>query len=270
MKIFLCALSLLPLLTSCSQQEEMQPEIPPTKQEQQEMVEQEETIEEQGFEQLDFSEYFTDIDGVAVFYSPHHGEYSTSEEKANTPFSPYSTFKIMSTLIGLDEGVVTSAESKMSYNGTSYWNENWNDDLTLRESFETSCVWYYHQMLYQLTPSVVENHLKSLPYGNFDLSQWEGNGGNSITELNGFWLNSSLKITPKEQVYLLELLFEKETRYQENHVFAKTGAGNHQSWYVGFFESEGETIYFAVFVESDEKLTQTAKDVALLILNDWE
>ncbi|MFI3254189.1 MAG: penicillin-binding transpeptidase domain-containing protein [Eubacteriales bacterium] len=233
---------------------------------------------------IDLTEYFKETKGTAVFYTPEIGMYLFNEEKADTYDSPYSTFKIMSTLIGLSEEIVTSSDSKMNYNGTAYWNENWNHDLTLKESFQSSCVWYYHQILYSLSHSVVETHLKEVGYGNCDLSQWNGNESNSVPELNGFWLNSSLKIIPRQQVIFLETIFEKETIYTENqlfllkdfmktdvpNVYGKTGSGNQQNWYVGFYLNESDTTYFAILVESDEKLIQTPKEIALSIIKDWD
>lgn len=230
---------------------------------------------------LEVSEYFQEYDGTAIFYSPNYGEYVYNDEKANMYFSPYSTFKIVSTLIGLEEEIVSTAESKMSYNGTTYWNENWNRDLTLRESFQSSCVWFYHQMLYQLEPSVIQRHLYDLHYGNCDISAWKGSGSNSVSELNGFWLNSSLQITPREQVYLLEKIFQGETVYSKSqidllkgfmetdtgNIFGKSGGGNNQSWFVGFFEQDSAMIYFSVFMESDVTLSTSAKEVAFNLIN---
>lgn len=273
-------------MTSCSSKPEdiIQPSPPVT--EEITAIPTEKEVEDDVFEvkDIDVAEYFSGTEGAAIFYEPSKGEYIYNQEMLDMYFSPYSTFKIFSTLIGLHEEIVLTEDSKMSYNGTIYWNDNWNSDLTLKESFRFSCVWYYHQMLYTLQPSEIEFHLNTVEYGNRDISEWNGNGSNSVPELNGFWLNSSLQITPRQQVYLLEKLFEEETIYQENHlnlvksfmeteishIFAKTGAGNKQSWYVGFFEDGADIIYFAVFVISEEKPTKNAKEVAVSIINDWE
>lgn len=227
MKKIRSLLCLLLLLSSCSTEDAQRNEITSSQESQEEIYKIPEQIEEtqteDAFEEIliktvDFSEYFKGIDGAAVFYTPEEGEYYFNFEKVNTSFSPYSTFKIMSTLIALHEGIVTSAESEMSYNGRNYWNDNWNRQLNLKESFQVSCVWFYHQMIYGIPASQVEKHLIDMNYGNCDLSEWHGNGSNSVEELNGFWLNSSLRISPKEQVYFLEQLFEKETLYEENHL----------------------------------------------------
>ena len=60
---------------------------------------------------------------------------------------PYSTFKIISALMGLHNGVIADETSAMEYNGTQYYNSAWNKDLSLREAFQTSCIWYSRQVI---------------------------------------------------------------------------------------------------------------------------
>lgn len=136
------------LLSSCGKDNTQTNNIIPSQEIQEEVQlieEKKEEIQEFVMRNLDLTEFFQEVDGTAVFYTPQKTEYYFNQEKANIPVSPYSTFKIMSTLIGLYEGVVTSSDSEMSYSGRIYWNENWNQQLTLKESFQTSCVWFYHK-----------------------------------------------------------------------------------------------------------------------------
>ena len=35
----------------------------------------------------------------------------------------------------------------MNYNGTQYPNLEWNKNLTLKEAFQTSCIWYFRQVI---------------------------------------------------------------------------------------------------------------------------
>ena len=52
--------------------------------------------------------------------------------------SPYSTFKIISTLIGLHNDIIKDETSTMNYDGTQYPNPEWNENLTLQKAFQTS------------------------------------------------------------------------------------------------------------------------------------
>lgn len=227
--------------------------------------------------------YFGEADGTAIFLTSDALEYIYQQSMVDQQFSPYSTFKIVSTLIGLHEGIVTDKESTMAYDGTIYWYAPWNANLNLEQAFQNSCVWYYHQMVYQMAQQTVQEHLDALAYGNMDLSQWEGNGSNKQADLNGFWLNSSLKISPKEQVYLLKALFEGQTNYStahldllqtlmqtsEGNIYAKTGSGAGQAWYVGYFTENSQTVYFAVFMQGEDVSGAVAKQTAVAIVHDW-
>lgn len=233
-------------------------------------------------ESLDLSGYFYGLDGTAVFLLPEKGEYIFREDMADLSFSPFSTFKIFSTLICLKEGIVTSGESRMEYSGQTYWNSQWDEDLNLEESFQRSCVWFYHQMIYRLSQSDVAKHLEAVSYGNCDLSAREGQDPGS--DLSGFWLGSSLEITPRQQVAFLAQVFQGETDYEAAQVgllqdfmatdrpgvFGKTGASSLQSWFVGFFQQDEDAIYFAVFAEDSEKLSVSGKEIALAVIDDWE
>ncbi|WP_288611980.1 penicillin-binding transpeptidase domain-containing protein, partial [uncultured Victivallis sp.] len=93
-------------------------------------------------------------------------------------FPPCSTFKIVSTLMGLDSGVLTGPESRLGYDGTRYEFAAWNGDLTLREAFRTSCVPYYKKLTGKLDRRTVQKTLDRLNYGNCDISVWNSNGHN--------------------------------------------------------------------------------------------
>lgn len=232
---------------------------------------------------------FGGIRGCAVLYLAEEDRYVLyGEEMCREQVSPCSTFKIVSTLLGLHNGVLTGPESTMAYSGTVYPVEAWNHDLTLTEAFQSSCVWYFRQVIDQVGPEETARELAALNYGNQDISQWAGGGQNRSPELNGFWLDSSLKISPLEQVEVLRTILEGESRYtpeevailQEimlaqddgtRQVYGKTGTGfGETGWFVGFAQEGEERTYFAVYL-ADESTTVSgsdAKAVALALLDE--
>lgn len=235
----------------------------------------------------DLSAAFQGIHGCAVLYDPVADHYTLyQEDLCRTRVSPCSTFKIVSTLMGLRTGVLASPESTMVYSGTQYPVDAWNGNLTLREAFQSSCVWYFRQVIDRVGKVEVAGHLEALDYGNQDISQWEGNGQNPFPELNGFWLDSSLKISPLEQVQVLSALFEGRTAYtpdelavlqslmlvQEDEggqLYGKTGTGfGGTGWFVGFRQEGEARTYFAVYLadETREVSGSDAKEVALNLL----
>lgn len=131
----------------------------------------------------------------------------------------------------------------------------------------------------------VKEELTALDYGNSDISEWAGSGINSGEEMNGFWLASSLKISPYEQVRVLSDIFEGRTGFSPEHVkilknimsadesgiYGKTGTGvKGRAWFVGFSEDGGNRKYFAVYLEDTDNRelvsSKKAKEIALRII----
>lgn len=238
---------------------------------------------------VDYSSAFADLKGCAVIYSPQDQTYAyTDQSMCETEMSPYSTFKIISALLGLEYGVIQEESSTMDYDGTQYPVSDWNKNVTFKEAMATSCIWYFHQVLEAVGQERVENALASLNYGNGDVSQWEGSGVNPLPDLNGFWQASSLKISPIEQVRVLADIFEGNSMFADKNVdivksvmlvdtsaagdiYGKTGSGvDGQAWFVGFLEKDGQRRYIAVCLNDaaheKEISGSTAREIALDIL----
>lgn len=226
------------------------------------------TLIKRAITEVDYSHYFDGIDGCAVFYDYKNNSLklfnSISCEKR---YSPNSIFKIISTIEGLESGSVISVNSKMQYNGESYPFESWNKNLTLDEAYKSSCVWYYRQLVNKIGKEKMQKALLALDYGNCDISHWNGEKENVQDDLNGFWLGSSLEISPLEAVKATAKIFEGESQYsKENiellkgimqseteYIYGKTGTGKDNSaWYTGFFEKENKKIYFAIHINGNE------------------
>ncbi len=235
---------------------------------------------------------FQGLNGSAVFYDPNKNIIEIYNEKQSViKDAPQSTFKIMATLMGLENGVIKNQNSQMHYNGSKYWLDAWNKNVTLAEAFQFSCVWYFHQVVYAIPQEKVTQFLKKIAYGNEDLSQWQGNGSNAKKELNGFWLSSSLKISPLEQVRVISDIFENKTKIDKKHMailkdimrqernfekqssalaaqktnmYAKTGSNMRgKSWFVGFTEKDNTRKYFAFYVNDAQGGVSSAKEIAL-------
>lgn len=240
-------------------------------------------------EEIDLSTYFKGVNGCAVFYSPEEGKYSLYHPSmCEKEVSPYSTFKIISALTGLENGIIIDETSTMNYNGTQYPISKWNGNLTLKDAFETSCIWYFRQVIDELGADEMAEALNGLQYGNCDISEWAGSGINPQKELNGFWLDSSLKISPLEQVKVISEIFEGNTSFSKENVdilkrimlietaddqkiYGKTGSGSDgKAWFVGFREKAGVKEYFAVYLDDeahkDSINGNAAKEIALKIL----
>ena len=240
--------------------------------------------------EADWSEYFNGRNGTAVVYDPSNRRYTVYNQKlAETRSSPCSTFKIISSLIALENGIILPEDSTRTWNGERFWNEDWNKDIDFREAFRTSCVWYFRQVIDDIGKDRMQKELEKLQYGNCDISDWEGslNTNNNNRALTGFWIESSLRISPKEQTAVMERIFggnsdySEETRNQLKQVmlvpeqdraalsiYGKTGMGKVNgvvvdAWFTGFAESTEGTIYFCVRLGETEEL-----DVSSTVANE--
>lgn len=242
-------------------------------------------------ETVDYSDLFQSIEGCAVFYDEDKKTLNIyNEENCRIRYSPYSTFKIPAALIGLENNVLESEETKMNYSGDKYFFDTWNKDLTLKEAFSVSCVWYFRQVIDKIGQENMQKALNEINYGNCDISQWEGNPINEQSDTNGFWLGSSLKITPIEQVEVLENIFENKTNFSSDSiailknimycdninnvsVYGKTGSGKDNSaWFTGFVEKDSKNTYFAVHLEdknAENIAGAKAKEIAYLIIEKY-
>lgn len=120
-------------------------------------------------------------------------------------------------MIALENGIIETENSTKTWSGEIFWNEDWNKDIDFQEAFRTSCVWYFRQVIDDIGEDLMQKELDKLQYGNCDISDWEGrlNTNNSNRALTGFWIESSLMISPKEQVEVMEHIFGKESNYSE-------------------------------------------------------
>ncbi len=240
---------------------------------------------------VDYSEYFQGISGCVVIYDESSNTYSLyGKKKCETEVSPLSTFKIVSALAGLENNVLVNENTTMEYSGVEYPVDEWNANLTLKEAFETSCVWYFRQVIDTVGQEGIRAMLKELQYGNCDISEWNGSNINSLPELNGFWLESSLKISPKQQVVVLNYIFGSENNFNAEKIeelksimyiaeldngclYGKTGSGTDgNAWFVGFMEESDSKTYFAVYLEDmqnkDIVSGNKAKEIAISILSN--
>ena len=94
----------------------------------------------------------------------------------------------------------------VQWSGETFWKDTWNQDLDFQTAFRESCVWYFREVADEIGKDLMQAELDRLMYGNCDISDWEGrlNTNNNNRALTGFWIESSLTISPKEQTEVME------------------------------------------------------------------
>lgn len=176
---------------------------------------------------------------------------------AATREGPFSTFKIWNSLIAVDAGVADGPDFKIAWDQTrdppqDSWPDSWKQDHTLASAYKNSCVWYYQEIARRIGPQRMQAKLTELNFGNADIS----------AGIDQFWLDSSLRISPEEQVALLIKLAKRDVPFSPHAIDtlrtisiyetkgsqtlrAKTGSsGKGRGWFVGWIE-DGETPRYA-------------------------
>ncbi|MEW6978428.1 BPU family class D beta-lactamase [Bacillus sp. SIMBA_154] len=196
-----------------------------------------------------------------------------NKKRAKERFAPQSTFKVANALIGLQTGAVRDEYDIKYWDGVKREIDQWNRDHTLGSGMRYSVVWYYQAMARDIGMEQMNKWIKTIHYGNEDLS-----GG-----IDQFWLSSTLRISPIEQVRFLKQLYEERLPFdlnvmrtvkrmmiqeEEKHatLYGKTGSGSGIGWYVGFIKHKNKTYIFATNIEG----TGTeAKDMTYRILKKY-
>ena len=147
--------------------------------------------------QIDLSKYFGEYEGSFVLYDLQKDIWKIHDiEHATLRVAPNSTYKIYNALFGLENGIITPGNSLIDWNGNTYPFEAWNADQTLSSAMSASVNWYFACIDEQLGRASVQEYLHKIAYGNKDLSG----------DFSSYWMESSLKISPIEQVELLTKL----------------------------------------------------------------
>lgn len=224
--------------------------------------------------------YFAGYEGSFVMYDLNQEAYTLYNEKgAIKRVSPDSTYKIYSALFALEKGVITGENSSLSWNNTKYPFDSWNQDQDLKTAMKYSVNWYFKALDEKCGLPYLKEKFEKIGYGNKDLS-----GG-----ISGYWMESSLKISPLEQVELLTAFYRNDYDFNAEHIktvqeamflgetedaalYGKTGTGavegkNINGWFLGYIEAQDNHYFFTVNLQKGADCSGSqAADVALKIL----
>lgn len=230
----------------------------------------------------DLASYFDGFEGCFVLYDLEADKYCIyNKDKSLNRVSPVSTYKIYSALIALETGVIDTDRSARLWNGTPYPYEAWNQNQDLMSAMQNSVSWYFQDTDAQVGMKELNSYYTQLSYGNHDLS-----GG-----IGDYWMESSLRISPLEQVELLKSFYQNDTIFKPEHVntlknilrlsekdgailSGKTGTGAVNGkvingWFVGYVENNGRTFIFATNIQGKDKAGGSAAvQITLSILQD--
>ncbi|MBN1985100.1 MAG: class D beta-lactamase [Prolixibacteraceae bacterium] len=223
-----------------------------------------------GYSQNDFLKPFKDckIDGSITIYDYHAHKWISSDiNDSHYQTLPASTFKILNSLIFLEEEIVAGENEVMKWPGNpdtiKYGNRpEIYHDMNLKEAFQLSAVWVYLNLSKKVGKEKYKQYLADCNYGN----------GNISVNDDDFWNFGYLGISPANQIEFLigfyeetlpfskesfktvkELMVEEET---DTYILrAKTGwtrdGGKDTGWWVGYVEKKDNTYFFATRLVKD-------------------
>lgn len=207
-------------------------------------------------------QYFQGYDGGFVLFDLDRQSYLRyNPERCSRRFIPASTFKIMNSLISLETGVIEDENEVIPWDGQESVLETWNRDHTLQTAIKDSVVWFYQELARRVGKERMQRYVNEAGYGNEDISG----------EIDTFWLEGGLRISADEQVEFLKRLYQNDLPFSQrtmdivkeilvlektdNFRFSgKTGSAQraeiHVGWFVGYLETQDNTYFFALNIDS--------------------
>ncbi|GAB3005867.1 OXA-48 family carbapenem-hydrolyzing class D beta-lactamase OXA-54 [Niabella terrae] len=210
------------------------------------------------------------VTGCFGFFNNGTGDFTIYNLKRyrDSSYLPASTFKIINSLIGLQTGVISGDSMVIPWDGIKRRAE-WDKDLNMYEAFRVSAVPYYQEVARRIGVDTMQFWLDSLAYG-----QQKDKKPYKISDIDSFWLDNSLKITPDQnlgvvkKLYFDELpffklyqdkvkaamLFENNTNYRLAYKtgWATTDQGHALGWITGWIEENKHPYFFVLNIESPD------------------
>ncbi|WP_163832644.1 class D beta-lactamase [Spartinivicinus ruber] len=189
-------------------------------------------------------------------------QYIYNQKRSEQEFLPASTFKLLNTLIGLKEGVITK-NTVFKWDSKDKGWDMWNKDQTLKSALSYSCVWCYQQIAKQVGNKTYLEHFNKVNYGN------KKTGPN----VQRFWLDGELRVTAQQQIDLVKRIYDEKLPYPKQDIetlknimvvekkpnytlYGKTGWANNSiqqvGWFIGFVETKSGPWFFAMNIEMTE------------------
>jgi len=212
------------------------------------------------------------LKGTFALFDNGTGEFTVynMNRYRDSAYLPASTFKIVNSLIGIETGVVKDSATVIPWDGVTRAIPEWNRDLKMHEAFTYSCVPWFRELARRIGKDTMQHWLDTLGYAQLH--------GKVVIKnnLDTFWLDNSLKITPDEQLGLVKrlyfdqlpffktyqevvkraMLFENNANYRLGY---KTGWGvgddkarKQIGWMIGWIEENRHPYFFVLNIESQD------------------
>ena len=181
-----------------------------------------------------------------------------NKERSCKEFVPASTFKILNSMIALQESLVANINDTIKWDGINSSFESWNKDQTMKSALPISCVWFYQELARRTGQEKMQEWIDKTNYGNKKIEN----------EIDRFWLDGNLAISANGQIDFLEKLVKNELPFDEdiqetvkgimitdstnNYIIhSKTGWSQDIGWNVGYVEAKDNVWIFALNIDME-------------------
>ncbi|WP_081677595.1 class D beta-lactamase [Dolichospermum circinale] len=199
---------------------------------------------------------------IIIYDSKNNGTYEHNPQRNVTAFTPASTFKIFNALTALETGVIADDVAVLTWDGIYRDFPGWNQDTNLRQGFKNSTVWFYQILARKIGNERMQQWIDKVGYGNRQIG--------TSADIDRFWLQGPLKITPKAQIDFLQRLYQGNLPFSKRTMDlvkdimvreqtpdytlrAKTGwlSSNKPQigWFVGYVEQNKNVYFFATNID---------------------
>ncbi|HEY9801709.1 MAG TPA: class D beta-lactamase [Leptolyngbyaceae cyanobacterium] len=203
------------------------------------------------------------INGAILIYDRNNKKfYEHNPSRNSQAFLPASTFKIFNSLVALETGVIPNDVAVLTWDGIQRQFPIWNQDTNIRQAFKNSTVWFYQVLARRIGYERMNQFIKQVAYGNREIGTPE--------QIDKFWLEGPLKITPREQIEFLQRLQRQDLPFSQrtldlvqdimiyertpDYVLrGKTGWATSLTpnigWFVGYLEQKNNVYFFATNID---------------------
>lgn len=223
--------------------------------------------------QQQIKSYFDAANTQGVMVIQHGSEiaiYGNDLARANKQYVPASTFKILNALIALDQHKANLDEI-FKWDGKKHSNPAWQKDMNLSEAMQVSALPVYQLLARRIGLNLMAEQVQRAGFGNAYIG----------SQIDQFWLNGSLKISPLQELEFVDRLAHKTLPFPAavqqqvqnmifikqingHKIYAKTGWGVDVQPAVGWFsgwveQADGNIVAFSLNLEMKEGLSGTIR-----------
>ncbi len=202
---------------------------------------------------------------ILIYDSKNNRIYEHNTQRNATAIAPASTFKIFNSLVAIETGVVADDVAVLTWDGIHREIDAWNHDTNLRQAFKDSTVWFYQVLARKIGSERMQQFINKVGYGNRQIG--------IAADIDRFWLQKPLQITPKEQIKFLQRLYQGDLPFSQRTINlvkdimvreqtpdytlrGKTGwltsSKPKVGWFVGYLEQNKNVYFFATTLDMDK------------------